>query len=105
MDKTPRPATSAQNDVTLSIVPPLGKEMRAVGQLGVDRIAPDGSAVLFQTSDRRFYVRRLNSPDAQPLPQFQPSNDAFWSPDSKSIAVGRQNTVGAPLPLVITTDL
>jgi eukaryotic-like serine/threonine-protein kinase len=89
--RAPRASTGTQNDVTLSIVPPAGKQMRDIGQLTVDRISPDGSAVLFQASDRRLYVRRLSSLDAEPLPEFQPSGDAFWSPDSKSIALSTTN--------------
>jgi serine/threonine protein kinase len=89
--RTPQPEASAQNEVTLSIVPPLGKELRAVGQLGIDRISPDGSAVVFLSSDGRFYVRRLNSAEPEPLPEFGSAGYAFWAPDSKSIAFSTAN--------------
>ena len=40
--RSPQRAATVQNDVTLSIVPPSGKELTRVGQLHVDRISPDG---------------------------------------------------------------
>ena len=86
-----QPAATVPNDVALSIVPPAGKELRRVGQLHIDRISRDGSAVLFSTDDGRLYVRKLNSLEAEPLPEFRAAGDAFWAPDSQSVAFPTAN--------------
>ncbi len=108
--RTPQRAATVQNDVTLSIVAPSGKELGRVGQLHIDRISPDGSAVLLATSDGRFHVRRLDSLETELLPEFQAAGDAFWAPDSKSIAFSTANGLmkmrlpeGAPEP--VTTKI
>ena len=91
MDKSPAAATGAQNDVTLSIVPPLGKEMRDVGQLAVDRISPDGSAVLFRASDRQALRSRAELPGRAAVAGISRAGDALWAPDSKSVAFPTAN--------------
>jgi hypothetical protein len=84
--RTDRRAISTLPELTLSIVPPAGKNLLAVGGLHTDRISPDGSAVLYLTTDGRFHVRRLSSLQDQPIPAFIWYGDAFWAPDSKSVA-------------------
>ena len=79
-----------------------------VGQLAVDKISPDGSAVLFRASDAKLYVRRLNSLDAEPLPEFRGAGDALWAPDSKSVAFPTANglmkmRLPKGVPEVVTT--
>jgi serine/threonine protein kinase len=85
-----REETSAQNglpEVALSIVPPSGTNLYPVGALEVDRISPDGSTVLYFAADARLHLRRLSSFQDEILPHFTWYGDAFWAPDSKSIAV------------------
>lgn len=72
--------------LALSIVPASGESLAPVGGLSVDRISPDGSAVLYRAADARFHVRRLSSFQDQILPPFTWYGDPFWAPDSKSIA-------------------
>ena len=80
------PSSVAQTGVTFSVQPPRGTEFSPIGGLSVDRISPDGSMILFRASDARFHVRRLNALESEPLPQWIWGGDAFWAPDSQSIA-------------------
>ena len=81
-------ATNTTPELAFSIVPPAGTELGAIGGLSIDRISPDGSAVLFGagTGLGRFHIRRLKSTDTEALPSFDAAGDPFWAPDSKSIA-------------------
>jgi serine/threonine protein kinase len=81
--RTSQPAVGAP--VALSALPPSGKRLGAVGGLNVDRISPDGSMILFR-ADNRYHLRRLNSLDSEALPEWKWGGDAFWAPDSQSIA-------------------
>lgn len=78
---------NALPELALSIVAPSGRNPAPVGGLSVDRISPDGSAVLYRATDGRFHIRRLSSFQDQILPPFTWYGDSFWAPDSKSIAV------------------
>jgi serine/threonine protein kinase len=84
--RTAQPVAIAPIDAAFSILPPSGKGIAEVGGLSVDRVSPDGSRVLFRAKDNRFYVRRLNSLESEPLPNFTWFGDPFWAPDSQSIA-------------------
>ena len=65
----------------LTMVPPRGIVLPAVGNQTVPEISPDGSAVL----ERRL-LRQLGSLDMEPLKGTEGiSNEGFWSADSKSI--------------------
>ena len=86
-----RPATSALPELTLSIVPQAGKNLVTVGGLNTDRISPDGLAVLYRANDNRFHVRKLSSLEDQTLPAFVWYGDAFWSADSRSVALPTVN--------------
>jgi hypothetical protein len=77
---------NALPDLALSIVPPSGLTLTPVGGLNVDRISPDGSAVLYRATDSRFHIRRLDSLQDRLIPPFTWRGDSFWAPDSKSIA-------------------
>ncbi len=71
--------------VTLSIVPPSGAALAPVGsQLSAPELSPDGSAVLYEATNGRMYLRRLDSLEARPVPG-QASGAPFWSPDSTSV--------------------
>jgi eukaryotic-like serine/threonine-protein kinase len=80
------PPTVTERGVALSLVPPSGIQLTPPGSLSVDRISPDGSMVLFRASDNRFHTRRLSSHDTETLPDWRWGGDAFWAPDSGSIA-------------------
>src|SRR5262249_11227676 len=52
-------------------------------------ISPDGGRlVLVVTTERgrQLFVRRLDSPDPEPLPATDDAYNPFWSPDSRAIA-------------------
>jgi eukaryotic-like serine/threonine-protein kinase len=106
-----RPIPTPMGDVSFSIAPPNGKELALVGGLSVDRISPDGSKVLFRSTDSKFFVRQLNSLDSEPLPQWVWAGDPCWSPDSQSIAFpvagGRLMKMRVPrgAPELIAQDL
>ena len=80
------PPAATERGVALSLVPPSGIQLIPPGSLSVDRISPDGSMVLFRASDNRFHTRRLSSHDTETLPDWRWGGDAFWAPDSGSIA-------------------
>jgi eukaryotic-like serine/threonine-protein kinase len=84
--RTERPPISTLPELSLSIVLPTGKNLSPLGGLSTDRISPDGSAVLYRATDAKYHVRRLSSLQDQPIPAFDWYGDAFWAPDSKSVA-------------------
>jgi serine/threonine protein kinase len=85
MPRTVHPAATAPPSVALSIVPPNGTELSNPGGLAVEKISPDGTAVLFRAGNR-LHVRRLDSLEAERVPPFDWTGAPFWAPDSKSIA-------------------
>ena len=84
--REPASAPNAMPELALSIVPPSGLLLSPVGSLNVDRISPDGSTVLYRATDSRFHLRRLSSLQDQLMPPLEWYGDAFWAPDSKSLA-------------------
>jgi hypothetical protein len=84
--RTTQPVATAPSDVALSLLPPSGKQLAPLASLSLDRISPNGSAVLFRAYDSRFHVRKLNSLATEDLPYWQWGGDSFWAPDSQSIA-------------------
>src|SRR5579862_313061 len=80
-----RQAGSAPGDVSFTILPPAGKHLSPVGSFDGDRISPDGSMILFSTTER-LYVRRLSSLEGEILPDVDWFGAPFWAPDSQSIA-------------------
>jgi serine/threonine protein kinase len=83
--RTSHPESNVPGDMTFSVLPPGGKALAPVGTLGVDRISPDGSKILFRATRNEYYIRRLNSLESEPLTKWIWSGDAFWTPDSQSI--------------------
>jgi serine/threonine protein kinase len=80
------PLAVGEPGVALSALPPSGTRLGPPGGLNVDRISPDGSTLLFRASDSRYHIRRLASIEAEALPEWTWGGDAFWAPDSQSIA-------------------
>jgi len=87
MARTARPSAMTLPSVALSIVPPKGTELPNPGGIILEKISPDGTAVLFRTNDNRLHVRRLDSLDTQSVPPFDFGGTPFWAPDSQSIAL------------------
>ena len=76
-----RAAPTSSHQLTLTIVPPTGLQLRPVGTMSsIVQISPDGSAVMFQGSPpRQLYLRRLDSLDMLPVPGSDVvSNESFW---------------------------
>jgi eukaryotic-like serine/threonine-protein kinase len=73
--------------VTLTIVPPSGTQLAAVGGQGsAPQISPDGLAVLYMAGDAgRLYVRRLDSLEPKLVPDSRAWAGAFWSADSTTV--------------------
>lgn len=77
--KTPEP----DEVLRLSLIPPPGSTIES------SRISPDGKLVAFtalQQNRRMLWVRSLDSPDARMISGTERATEAFWSPDSRSLA-------------------
>ncbi|MEO8125442.1 MAG: hypothetical protein ABJF23_33220 [Bryobacteraceae bacterium] len=67
----------------LSLIPPTDSTIQG------SRISPDGKMVAFtalQQNRRMLWVRSLDSPEARMIPGTERATEAFWSPDSRSLA-------------------
>ena len=105
-----RGAPTSSRQLTLTIMPPTGIQLRPVGTMSsIAQISPDGSAVMFQGSPpRELYVRRLDSLDMLQVPGSDVvSNESFWhgSTGITFPASGRQLLEvrlpdGAPEPVI-----
>jgi len=81
----PEPTGRDSAGVTLTIVPPRGTELSPAGGLYPPEISPDGSTVLFTTSDG-LMMRRLDSLAVRLVPGTASiTNFPFWSPDSTTV--------------------
>jgi eukaryotic-like serine/threonine-protein kinase len=81
----PQPAGRDSAGIALTIVPPPGTELSPPGGLHPVEISPDGSTVLFTTSDG-LMMRRLDSLAVRPVPGTASiTNLPFWSPDSTTV--------------------
>jgi len=93
-----RAAPTAAGGFTLTIVPPKGVRMSAVGSMGSPpQLSPDGAAILFQADlpggspqgassmgPSELYVRRLDSLDVLRVPGSERmANEAFWHGSSR----------------------
>jgi eukaryotic-like serine/threonine-protein kinase len=110
MARTSRSASAVLPSVALSIVPPGGTDLTNPGGIITEKISPDGTAVLFRTDDNRLHIRRLDSLETERVPAVDLGGTAFWTPDSKSIALStlkglyKMHLPGGALELV-TQDL
>jgi serine/threonine protein kinase/Tol biopolymer transport system component len=110
MARTSQPSARALPTVALSIVPPGGTELPVPGGIILEKISPDGTAVLFRTSDNRLHIRRLDSLQSERVPPFDFGGTPFWTPDSQYVALStlkglfKMHLPGGALQLV-TRDL
>jgi hypothetical protein len=71
----------------LSIIPPNSVELlRVDSPVATPAISPDGSALVFLSSPRLLYLRRMEAPEAIPLRGTESAIMPFWSPNGRSIA-------------------
>ena len=97
--------------VSSTLLPPQGAEFAfAEGTLALPALSPDGNSIVFgiRTSGgkHQLALRRLDSPDAQPLPGTEDGIFPFWSPDSRWVGFGQEKTLlkidtrgGSPVPI------
>ena len=74
----------------LSLNPPPGSTIQT------SRISPDGKMIAFtalQQNETMLWVRALDSPEARVIPGTERATQAFWSPDSRSLAFFGTNTL------------
>jgi serine/threonine-protein kinase len=81
----PTPTRKHSVGVTLSILPPASTALNPAGGVDPVEISPDGSAVLFTTTEG-LMMRRLDSLFPKRIPvTSQIFNLPFWSPDSSTV--------------------
>jgi eukaryotic-like serine/threonine-protein kinase len=99
-----RPSVSRISDlptarvVSSTLLPPQGAEFAFTdGPLALPALSPDGNSLVFGVKTRdgkhQLALRRLDSPDAQPLPGTEGAIFPFWSPDSRWIGFGQEKTL------------
>ncbi len=84
--------------VISTLLAPRGAEFAfAAGTLALPALSPDGNAIVFgvkaKDGQHQLALRRLDSPDAQPLPGTEGAIFPFWSPDSRWIGFGQEKTL------------
>jgi len=86
-----RGKTTSIAPVRLAFAPPAGLVFND-GHADLAVISPDGQKIAFSATGvdgkNMLYVRELDSGEARLLPGSENPLDAFWSPDSKSVAYG-----------------
>jgi eukaryotic-like serine/threonine-protein kinase len=79
--------------VNATLLPPDDTEFDFRGALALPALSPDGTRIVFgaRAKDGRaqLYLRRLDSPAAQPLPGTEGAAFPFWSPDSRWVGFGQ----------------
>ena len=80
--------------VTTTLLPPENGEFDiGTAPYAIPAISPDGTRVVYgaRTKDGRqqLWLRRLDSPTAQPLPGTENAGTPFWSADSRWVAFGQ----------------
>jgi Tol biopolymer transport system component len=72
------------------LLPPEGAEFNFLAGFGLPALSPDGTRIVFgavsKDNKKLLYLRRLDSPAAQPLQGSDDGNFPFWSPDSRWVA-------------------
>jgi eukaryotic-like serine/threonine-protein kinase len=99
-----REARPEQHSVRFQIAPP---EKTSIPFF---RLSPDGRTLAFVTSDRRLWVRSLDTLQAQPLAGTEGAALPFWSPDSHFIGFFAQSKLkkiaasGGPVQILCDTS-
>ena len=78
-----RKAPDVGDVLRLSLIPPPGSTIQS------SRISPDGKMIAFtarQQNRTMLWVRSLNSAEARVIPGTERATQAFWPPDSRSLA-------------------
>jgi|GEM_PF-56231 len=98
---SPPPAATASVPLaTFSLAPPPNATYDAPDGAGAIALSPDGSTLVYRARDdrgTRLYLRRLDSVDAEPIPDTDDARMPFFAPDGSSIGFfipGRLRRVG-----------
>jgi eukaryotic-like serine/threonine-protein kinase len=79
--------------VNAALLPPEGAEFDFGGTYALPALSQDGSHIVFGAKSKdgksQLYVRRLDSPTAQPLPGTEGAAFPFWSPDGRWVGFGQ----------------
>ena len=81
--------------MSTTLLPPDGAEFDFGNPFALPALSPDGKYVVFgakpKNGEIQLWLRRLDSPGAQPLRDTRGALFPFWSPDSRWIAFGQEN--------------
>jgi Tol biopolymer transport system component len=99
--------------VNSTLAPPEGGEFDFGASLALPALSPDGTRIVFGAKPKdgksQIWLRRLDSPTAQPLAGTENAIFPFWSPDSRWVAFGQSGKLkkidvqGGPA--VVVTDV
>ena len=106
-----REAAPELRAVNTTLLPPDNAEFDFSTPFAMPALSPDGTRIVFgakaKDAKTQLWLRRLDSPNAQPLPGTEGAATPFWSPDSRWVAFGQENKLkkidiqGGP-PVAIT---
>ncbi len=79
--------------VSATLLPPENAEFDFDSSYALQAISPDGTRLVFgakvKGGKQQLWLRRLDSPTAQPLPGTEDAGAPFWSPDSRWVGFGQ----------------
>jgi Tol biopolymer transport system component len=89
-----RQASPQERVINATLLPPDGAEFDFNSSYSLPALSPDGSRIVFgaraKDGKTQLWLRRLDSPIAQPLPGTESAEFPFWSPDSKWVGFGQE---------------
>jgi len=101
----------AARAVTTTLLPPDNADYDFAIPYAIPAVSPDDTHIVYgakgKDGKRQLWLRRLDSPTAQPLPGTEDAATPFWSPDSRWVGFGQGTTLkkvdiqGGP-PVVVT---
>jgi len=97
--------------LSTTLLAPENGEFDLAAPYAVPAISPDGTRIVYgahlKDGRQQLWLRRLDSPTAQPLPGTEGAGFPFWSPDSRWVGFGQETKLkkidiqGGP-PVVVT---
>jgi len=88
-----REAPPVERVVSSVLLPPDGVEFDFTTRYARPALSPDGTRIVFgakrKDSNTELWMRRLDSPTAQPLAGTEGADDPFWSADSRWVGFGQ----------------
>ncbi|MFM2125974.1 MAG: hypothetical protein RL328_2425 [Acidobacteriota bacterium] len=104
-----RETPPVEPSLATTLLPPEGGEFN-FGTYGLPAISPDGMRIVYgaraMEGKTQLWLRRLDSPAAQPLAGTEDAGFPFWSPDSRWVGFGQERKLkkidvqgGPPIPI------